>query len=172
MPDLPVVRLTEATAKIVVPKQGGRYVIEQTDQDCDYQFRLESPKCSIQILGIVQTEQNPSLKLEIIHAAPQTRAETLIKTLASQQASPRFEGKIRIEPNASNCESYLNHHSLVFDQAKSYTWPALEINNNEVKCSHAATIKTITNLDLFYLQSRGLSKPSARELLIQAFLNN
>jgi Fe-S cluster assembly protein SufD len=80
---------------------------------------------------------------------------------------------IRIEPNSHNCESYLTHSSLLLGTtAQSWTTPSLEILNNEVKCSHAATVRTITDLDLFYLQSRGLSKKTSQNLLIDAFLSD
>jgi Fe-S cluster assembly protein SufD len=112
-----------------------------------------------------------TLTTTIIHHAPQTKAETLIRTLSQDTAAPRFTGLLQITKGNQGCESYLNHHSLLLGtEAKSWTTPSLEILNNEVKCSHAATIRTITPFDLFYLQSRGLPATEAQNLLIEAFL--
>ena len=79
---------------------------------------------------------------------------------------------IIIEEKAKECESFLNHHTLAFDEAKSYSWPALEIKNNEVRCSPAATTKTVTDNDLFYFRTRGISKEVARTTLIESFCND
>jgi len=76
-----------------------------------------------------------------------------------------------MEKAAQGSESYLNHHSLLLgEEARSWTLPSLEILANEVKCSHAATLRSLTDLDLFYPRSRGLSQSEAREMLIEAFL--
>lgn len=167
---LPLIRLNrEDAGDIVVPHQGAAYVIEQVSDEATFRFRLVAPETAVQIFAAVRTAGAPALRIEIIHEALRTRAETLVRTLATGAATPKFQGLIRIEPGASQCESYLNHHSLVFDQAKSYTWPALEIENNDVKCSHAATVKTITDADLFYLRSRGIPVKEARKTLIDAF---
>lgn len=167
---LPVIPLYPgADNEIVVPREGAHYFLRDPNPACTLTFRLVTPETILQVTGLITTTAAPVTHITVIHEAPHTKAETLVRTLATGNAAPRFEGMIRIEPGAKHCESYLNHHSLVFDQAKSYTWPALEIQNNEVKCSHAATIRTITDHDLFYLRSRGLSVETARQVLIEAF---
>ena len=161
---------------IEVPAGESRFHILQNDsgnQLQHYVFHLRHPGSTVWVTGQVEVagESTPSLTTDIIHHVPETRAETLIRTLSAEQAAPRYQGLIHILPGAQNCESYLNHHSLLLgERAKSWTLPSLEIEADQVKCSHAATIRTLTELDLFYLRSRGLDRASAEKLLIEAFL--
>jgi Fe-S cluster assembly scaffold protein SufB len=135
-------------------------------------FHLRHPLSRIFFTGLVEArgESTPSLKTVVVHHAPNTQAETIVRTVAFEQTKPHYEGTIRIMREAQEVESYLNHHSLLLgEKARSWTLPCLEIEANQVKCSHAATIRTITDLDLFYLRSRGINAAQARALFIEAF---
>lgn len=167
--------LTEPVGEysIEIPAGTTHYHLTQKESAAHIVFNLRERDSILVLTGVVDSagQVTPSLSTEIIHHVPHTRAETRIRTLSRDQAAPSYSGMIRIEPGASSCESFLNHHSLLLGEtAKSWTRPSLEILNNEVKCSHAATIRTLTDRDLFYLRSRGLSKDDARETLITAFL--
>jgi Fe-S cluster assembly protein SufD len=161
---------------IEVPCGTSHYHIRQSGQDSSsYTFNLREEGSKLTITGLVEATgtEAPELTTLVVHHTPKTKAETLVRTLVTDNAAPRYTGKIQIERDSRDCESYLNHHSLLLgDKAKSWTTPSLEIANNEVKCSHAATIRTITDTDLFYLRSRGLSRAESEELLITAFLDD
>ena len=166
----------EGVLEVEVPAGESRFLIRQTDSDSQaqaYIFHLRHPDSTVQILGLVKaaTSAAPRLSTKVVHHAPRTRAETIVRTLATDQAQPRYEGLIHITKPAQNAESYLNHHSLLLGTtAKSWTLPSLEIEADQVKCSHAATMRTITEQDLFYLRSRGIEPEVAQQLLIEAFL--
>ncbi|HSI20122.1 MAG TPA: SufD family Fe-S cluster assembly protein [Verrucomicrobiae bacterium] len=160
---------------IEVPRGTFRYLIKQEEGEQVHTFHLRESDTQVLIVGLVEATDTdtPSLETAVVHHAPRTKAETLIKTLVRDTAGPRYRGMIRIEPGSRECESYLNHHSLLIgSKAQSWTTPSLEILNNGVKCSHAATVRTITPTDLFYLESRGLSPEDSEKLLIEAFLSD
>lgn len=161
---------------IEVPQGNHRYHIsQQNGGDSTYTFHLRHPETQVQVTGFVKAtgESTPRLITKMIHHVGHTKAETLIRTLSQDQAHPHYEGLIKIEEGAQQCESYLNHHSLLLgEKAASWTLPSLEIGANEVKCSHAATVRTITDADLFYLRSRGIPKNESRDMLIEAFLSD
>ena len=138
-------------------------------------FHLHHPESQVLIRGIVRSYGNekPDLTTVIHHHSSHTRGETLIRTLAYDASQPHYQGLISIDPDIANIESYLNHHSLLLGaEAKSWTIPSLEIRSNQVKCSHAATIRNIKEADLFYARSRGLSQDSAKHIMIEAFLTD
>lgn len=168
----------ETRLEIEVPAGESHFKIQPNDfsgENKEYVFHLRHDESRLLITGLVEARatDSPQLKTTVIHRQPNTYAETLIRTLAYDNAQPRYEGIIQIEKKAHNCESYLNHHSLLLsDQAHSWTLPSLEILADQVKCSHAATIRTITELDLFYLRSRGISSKEAEEILIKAFVSD
>jgi len=139
----------------------------------DFIFHIRHPQSRLLLTGFVEArgESASRLRTTVIHHVGQTQAETLLRTLAYDNSAPRYEGTIKILPEAQGVESYLNHHSLLLGTpAKSWTRPSLESDADQVKCSHAATIRTSTDADLFYLRSRGLDPATAKELLIKAFL--
>ena len=157
---------------IEVPQGEAHFHLEQNQGTREHVFHIRHPHTTLRITGAITTANEATLSTTVIHHSPHTKSETLIRTLGTGDSKSSFKGMIKIAPGAKGCESYLNHHSLLFDNARSYTWPALEIGNNEVKCSHAATVKTITDLDLFYARSRGLSETSAKKIMIQAFFSD
>ena len=150
------------------------HIFQDSGDEQTYTFHLRHPHSQTRITGLVTAHTStPNLKTQVIHHAPHTRAETIIRTLADGTAQPRYTGLIRIEEAAQQSESYLNHHSLLIgEEAQSWTTPSLEILANEVKCSHAATVRTITEEDLFYARSRGIAPDDARKLLIDAFIHD
>lgn len=161
--------------EIEVGKGQSRFLIRQTEAEQNHTFHLREPESEVFIVGLVEAseKETPSLETTVVHHSPHTRADTVIKTLSRQKAEPRYRGMIRIEKGSSGCQSYLQHHSLLIgESAQSWSTPSLEILNNEVACSHSATIRTITPLDIFYLQSRGLPAAEAEQLLIEAFLSD
>jgi len=138
-----------------------------------YIFHLRHPGTQLLVTGTVIAlgEECPTLNTQSIHHSPQTLAETRIRTLSYDAAQPHYNGLIHIDSGSHSCESYLNHHTLLLgEKARSWTRPSLEILNDQVKCSHAATVRTLTEEDVFYLRARGVGKKEAEELLIEAFL--
>ena len=176
-----IIRLDSLTGplEIEVPAGESHYFLHtasKKDPSWEHQvfFHIRHPFSRLKVgsLVVAKGESTPYLKTEVIHHAKNTQAETLVKTLAHDNAHPKYEGTIRIIREAQGVESYLNHHSLLLGtQAKSWTRPSLEIEADQVKCSHAATIRTITEHDLFYLRSRGIPKNVAQTELIQGFVS-
>ena len=161
--------------EIEVPAGNSLYYLRQASADPEYRyvFHLRHPGCQLRIRGLVEAtgQDAPRLETQVIHHLPDTRAETLVRTISRDAAQPRYQGLIRILPQAHGCESYLNHHSLLLGTtARSWTLPSLEILADQVRCSHAATLRCLEPGDLFYLRSRGLDQEEARQALIAAFL--
>lgn len=125
------------------------------------------------LTGLISSSEGANAtSVTVEHLAPDTHAEVLVKTLGSGTSKSSFSGLLKISPNTPGCSSFLTHKSLLFDTASSKSWPALEISNNQVRCSHAVTSRTITDTDLFYLRSRGLTPGDARTLLVEAFTSD
>ena len=162
----------DTAGEIEVPKGVTLYLLPDTG---NFTFNLRYPDSQLLLRATIRAagNQKPDLKTLVVHYASRTQAETIVRTLSTDTAAPRYAGMIRIMPGAKLCESYLSHHSLLIGtSSRSWSVPSLEIGNNEVKCSHAATLRTLTDADLFYLRSRGLTRDKAEEILINAFLEN
>lgn len=156
-----------------VPAGASHFHLKPTTEVLEATIVLDVVGSELVLTGAITIEEGSSnVEVTLLHRAAQTKANVLVKTLATGSAAASFKGLLSISPNTQNCQSYLTHQSLLFDNAKSKSWPALEIANNEVACSHAATSRTITEKDLYYLRSRGLSASEARTLLVEAFLSD
>lgn len=104
------------------------------------------------------------------HCAPHTTADILIKGTATDKAKTIFQGMIRIEKAAQKTESYMSNNNLVLSEtAHCDSIPRLEIEADDVRASHGATVGEVDAEQRFYLQSRGLSQAEAEILLAKGF---
>ena len=107
----------------------------------------------------------------IEHAAPNARSLQKYKGVLKDQAQSSFEGKIYVHPEAQKTEAYqVNRNLLLSEGAVANAKPNLEIFADDVKASHGATMSQVDAEQLFYLQSRGLTQETARNLLLQGFM--
>lgn len=136
---------------------------------------LEGKGSEAKILGIYfgQRDQKYHFKVISEHCGSQTRALTWINGVLTGKSSSDFDGLVKIVEDLHRVDSYLANHVLVLgNEAKANAIPSLEIESNDVKCSHEATVGQIDENHLFYLMSRGLSKNQAEKLLINGFFES
>ncbi len=82
-----------------------------------------------------------------------------------------YRGLIRIEKQGQQTNSYLSNHILkIGERSLGNSIPALQIEANDVKASHGATVGQVSEEHLFYLMSRGLSRGDAESMITQGFL--
>jgi Fe-S cluster assembly protein SufD len=116
------------------------------------------------------TDQHVGTFTFIHHAKPRCTSEQLFKGILDGNATGAFNGKILVDRYAVKTQAYQrNNNILLSNAARMNTKPQLEIYNDDVKCSHGATIGQIDNEALFYLRSRGIALKEARHLLMYAF---
>lgn len=107
------------------------------------------------------------------HIAPNGRSNLLFKNALLGKSKSVFSGLIKVDPLAQNTDSFqTNRNLLLSKEAEADSLPGLEILANEVKCSHGATTSKIDEQELFYLQSRGISKSIAEKLIVLGFFED
>lgn len=107
------------------------------------------------------------------HRVGNTRSDLLFKGALSGVARTVYAGLIRIEKHAARSDAYQANRNLVLsDKAKATSIPMLEIDNNDVRCTHGATVGPVDPEHLFYLRSRGISEATAKRMLIQGFFGD
>lgn len=105
------------------------------------------------------------------HKTTDTSCDILVKGVLDD-ASSIYRGKIKIDKDAQRTNSYLSDHSLLFgEDSISNSIPSLEIDANDVKASHGATLGRPNEEEIFYLMARGLSKKEAERLIIQGYFS-
>jgi Fe-S cluster assembly protein SufD len=105
-----------------------------------------------------------------IHQAPNTKSDLLYKNALLDKSRTIFSGLIVVDPDAQKTDAYQSNRNLMLsDDAESNSLPGLEIQANDVRCTHGATSSRIDPEQEFYLKSRGIPPKAANELLIFGF---
>jgi len=106
----------------------------------------------------------------ITHLGPNTSGHAISKGVVKDQARLVFKGMIRITKNAKNSRAYLAEHGMILGkEARADAIPGLEIETNEVKATHSASVAQINEEQIFYLMSRGMREDEAKRLIIVGF---
>jgi len=106
----------------------------------------------------------------VYHREPNCESHELYKGILDDQSTGVFNGKVYVHREAQKTNAYQSNGNIVLtDQASINSKPELEIYADDVQCSHGSTTGQLDDEALFYLRSRGLSKKSARAILVNAF---
>ena len=106
------------------------------------------------------------------HAAPDTTSNLLYKGAVGDSARSVYTGMIRVRPNARGTNAFQTNRNLkLSDDAWAESVPNLEIENNDVRCSHASAVGPVDPDQVFYLESRGVPTPVAERLIVAGFFD-
>lgn len=107
------------------------------------------------------------------HAAPHAHSDLLYKGVNADQSVGVFSGMIKVDLGAQKTDAYQKHRTLMLSsEAQNFSVPQLEINANDVRCSHGSTTGPVNQEALFFLRSRGIRKELAEKMLVTAFLED
>lgn len=105
------------------------------------------------------------------HAAPNTRSNLLYKNVLLESARTIFSGLIVVQPDAQKTDAYQSNRNLMLSNtAEANSLPGLEIQADDVRCTHGSTTSQIDPEQEFYLESRGIKPLEVQELLVSGFL--
>lgn len=121
-------------------------------------------------LFVLADRQHVDNHTVIDHVKPHCTSMELYKGILDDRSRGVFDGLIIVRPDAQKTNSrQVNRNLLLSESAIVDSKPTLEIQNDDVKCSHGSTIGQLDAESMFYLRSRGLSEAAARNLLLYAF---
>jgi Fe-S cluster assembly protein SufD len=134
--------------------------------------RLQGPGAHSEMLALTVAGEGQEFDQRTLqtHQAPHTTSNLLYKNALLDTAKTIFSGLIIVEPDAQKTDAYQSNRNLLLsDEAEANSLPGLEIQANDVRCSHGSTSARVDPAQEFYLRSRGLSPKIARELLVFGF---
>jgi Fe-S cluster assembly protein SufD len=106
------------------------------------------------------------------HAAPDTTSNLLFKGAVGGHSRSVYTGLIRVRKNARGTNAFQTNRNIkLSDGAWAESVPNLEIENNDVRCSHASAVGPIDEDQRFYLESRGVPTPIAERLVVTGFFD-
>ncbi len=138
--------------------------------DIDVELLESGAECTLNGLYLSEGDQHVDNHLNVEHRAAHTHSSQTYKGIMGGQSRAVFDGRIHVEQNAQQITAHqLNKNLLLSNDAEIDTKPQLEIDADDVKCSHGATVSQLNDDHVFYLQTRAISKEEAKKLLCKAF---
>jgi Fe-S cluster assembly protein SufD len=140
------------------------------------QVLLQGRGSQADLLGIVDVAGRQHADFQTLqeHFGDATRSDLVIHDALRDRASANFTGLIRIDRSAHQTESSQEQKNILLsDSAKADSDPKLEILNNDViRCTHGAAVGPVDEEMVFYLQSRGLERATAEQLIVEGFFQS
>jgi Fe-S cluster assembly protein SufD len=158
----------DAQAKALSLNTGSRYFRSESVSH----LRAPGGRSDMLAVTVAEDAQEIDQRTFQIHEAPNTASDLLYKNALDEQARTVFSGLIRVAPGAHKTDAYQKVRNLLLsDQAEANSMPGLEIEADDVRCTHGATSGQIDEEELFYLLSRGIPRKDAQRLIVHGFLD-
>ena len=138
--------------------------------DIDLKFIAEGGEAFVDGLYMLNGSQHSDTHSVIDHTVPNCTSHQNYKGVLNDKSRGVFNGKVFVRENAHGTDAQQSNKNLLLsNDARVDTKPQLEIFNDDVKCSHGATVGQLEEEELFYLRTRGLPDGLARNLLTYGF---
>ena len=129
-------------------------------------------KGSVISIAVAGENQHQDTGAKIIHLAPHTRSNIIAKSLSKDGGRTSYRGLLKVVKGAHSVKAKVQCDALLFDAiSQSDTYPTIDIKEQEVDIGHEASIGTINDQQLFYLQTRGLTEQQARAMIVNGFID-
>jgi Fe-S cluster assembly protein SufD len=135
--------------------------------------KLDGQGSSARVTGAYVSDGRQHLDFDTLqeHAAPDTVSDLAFRGVLGGRSSAVWRGMIQVDPGAQKTDAFQECRNLLLSKkAHADAIPGLEIQADDVRCTHAAAIAQLDKDQLFYLRSRGLPEQTAQRLIIDGFL--
>lgn len=135
---------------------------------------LDAPGAWARMSGIffANGRQHIDLDTEQNHNAADTTSDLLYKGALKDHARTVWQGMIKALPDSQRIDGFQANRNLMLDKtARADSIPGLEIQADDVRCTHASTVGKLDEEEVFYLMSRGITRPEAIRMVIQGFFD-
>ena len=169
--------LNLVTKRAFVEENG---IMEWIDGNIGSQVTMKYPACILKgdnssgtciTISVASKNQQQDSGARMIHLGKNTTSNIISKSIAKEGGNATYRGKVRISKEALNSSSMVKCDTLILDnKSKSDTFPDNSVENTKSSLIHEATVSKISEDNIFYLMSRGISREKAIELIILGFI--
>ena len=135
---------------------------------------LKEPGARAEILSVAMASNKGQVQdagAKAIHLASNTTSRIISKSISSHGGQSSYRGVVSVAPNAHSCKSSVQCDALLLDgESRSDTYPTMKIFENSADMQHEATVSKVSDEQLFYLMSRGISETEAQTLIVNGFI--
>ncbi len=115
--------------------------------------------------------QHQDTGAKAVHLAPDTRSRIVSKSVSKDNGRGTYRGQVKVAPGATNAVASIRCDALLLsDKSRSDTYPYIDIQEDDTTLTHEATVGKVSEDQVFYLMSRGLTENEAQNLIVQGFL--
>lgn len=169
------INISHDKKNVYILKENEKVVFFLYNRKGEITFKLAGANAEAHIFSIVSLSGTEVLQSQIrqIHSVPHAISSFIGRAIISDNASLDWQGCIHIQKNAHHSDGHQEMRSLLLSpEASTFSFPSLEIENNDVHCGHAATASAPNKDSLFFLQSRGFSEEMAQNILVEGFIQD
>ncbi len=128
-------------------------------------------KAEILSIAFANKMQHQDTGAKAIHGAPHTTSSITAKSISKSGGRAGYRGLVKVYNNAEGAKSNVVCDALILDEhSRSDTYPVMEIDRDDAAISHEATVSKVSDEQLFYLQSRGISEQQAMMMIVNGFI--
>lgn len=132
----------------------------------------EGAKGQIISIAVAGAGQHQDAGSKIIHLAPRTTSNVISKSISKDGGRSSYRGLLRVAKDAINAQSKVQCEALLLDPiSRSDTYPTVDVAEQSAQVGHEASVSNVSEEQLFYLQSRGLSEQAARAMIVNGFID-
>lgn len=165
------------TKRAVVHKDA---TVQWVDGNLGSKFTMKYPsvylmgtgaKGEILSIAFAGSNQHQDAGAKAIHGSPYTTSTITSKSISKNGGRTSYRGLVKVLPGNQGCKSFVRCDALLLDQeSRSDTYPTMEIGEQESQISHEATVSKVSEEQLFYLMSRGLTESEANSMVVNGFI--
>ena len=134
-------------------------------------LRGRGAKADIISVAVAGEGQHQDTGAKAIHLAPDTRSRIVSKSVSKDSGRGSYRGQVKVAPGATNAVASIRCDALLLsDKSRSDTYPYIDIQEDDTTLTHEATVGKVSEDQVFYLMSRGLTENEAQNLIVQGFL--
>ena len=134
---------------------------------------MVGPKAHGEVLSVAYAGpgQHQDAGAKMTHAAPETTSIIESKSISKDGGRTTYRGLVRVEPGATNAKAHVRCDALILDdESRSDTYPYMEVEEQDARIGHEATVSKVGDDQLFYLMSRGLTDQQATAMIVNGFI--
>ena len=122
-------------------------------------------------MAVAGRGQHQDTGAKAIHLAPDTKSRIVSKSVSKDGGRATYRGHVKVAPGATGAVASVRCDALMLDdESRTDTYPYIDIQEDDTALSHEATVGRISQDQVFYLMSRGLTENEAQNLIVQGFL--
>jgi hypothetical protein len=134
-------------------------------------LRGEGATAEVISVAVAGRGQHQDTGAKAIHLAPNTRSRIISKSISKDGGRTTYRGHLKVAPGATGVVASVRCDALILSEgSRSDTYPYIDIQEDDTTMTHEATVGKISQEQVFYLMSRGLTENDAMNLVVQGFL--